>query len=306
MAAKKGRRDKHAAQEARRAAQMKRLAESTSASGETGAQRRQAERDEAARIAAAGPSAARWLVPAPIDVVADLLALDPRTRLRGRGDEELRALAGHAEHLVTLGATVPSGRTLGEVVVPDDEARAALEPALDLDTLLSGGPVSDGTQDRVIRLAEELLARAEEHRRGEVDLHALVAPVGAPRHPRADGIETTVRVALDGVAVPAGPDPAVVVTTAGWLAVAPTELFLAAARGMLVGDERDVAGAALHTWLTEVAADPGEPWFMALSTIVDVDVPPLLQQAAARAGSDHADVAGSVLVELIGLRHPLA
>ena len=86
----------------------------------------------------------------------------------------------------------------------------------------------------------------------------------------------------------------------------PTELFLTAARGMLVGDERDVAGAALHTWLTDVAAHPGEPWFMALSTIVDVDVAPLLQQAEARAGSDHADVAGAVLVELIGLRHPLA
>ncbi len=306
MAAKKGRRDKHAAQQARREAQMKRLAESTSASGETGAQRRQAERDEAARMAAAGPSAARWLVPAPVDVVADLLALDPRTRLRGRGDEELRTLAGHVERLVTLGAEVPSGRSLAEVVVPDAGARAALEPELDLDALLSGGPVSDGTQDRVVRLAEELLARAEEHRRGEVDLHALVAPVGAPRHPLADGLETTVRVALDGMPVPAGPDPAVVVTTAGWLAVAPTELFLTAGRGMLVGDERDVAGAALHTWLTRVAADPGEPWFMALSTIVDVDVASLLQQAAARAGSDHADVAGSVLVELIGLRHPLA
>jgi hypothetical protein len=312
-----GKRDKRKRQEARRRAHLDRVAATNAGAardGVEGTERRRREREAAARTASIGPSAARWLVAdttdehvtgRPVDVVADLLALDPRTRLRGRGDAELRTLAGHVEALVQMGAAAPSGRLLVEVLVPDADARAALEPSLDLDALLGDGPVSDRSHDRTVRLAEAMLERAAAHREGEVDLHALVAPVGVDRHPVADELEVIVAVAVEHVPLPANPEPAVVVTTGGWVAASPVELFLAAARGLLDGRAAEVAGAALYAWLERVGRDPLDPWWSGLSTIVDVDAPALLQQAAARAGSDHPDVAGGVLVELVSLRHPL-
>ncbi len=307
-----GKRGKHKKQEARRQAHLDRVAGGSAEP--RGDERREHRRDDAARAAAAGPSAARWLVAdagratpgaRAVDVVADLLALDPRTQLRGRGDEELRQLAGHVESLVTMGAETPSGRLLLEVLVEDPDDRAALEPALDVEALLSDGPVTDRSHDRTIRLAEAMLARAAQQRDGHVDLYQLVAPVGMVRHDRADELETLVRVGTDGVSLLPGPDPAIVTASGGWIATSPLELFLTAARGLLEGTPAEVGGAALYGWLDHVAARPDDPWWTSLSTIIEVDAPALLQQSAARAGSDHPDVAGAVLVELVALRHPL-
>lgn len=301
-------------QQARREAQIARVTAQPNDEG-AGEQRRRREREEAARTAGVGPSAARWLVPPvdeqdtatvePVDVVADLLALDPRTRLRGRGEDALRRLAGHVEALVSLGATAPSGRSLVEVVVPDREEQAALEPELDVSALLDDGPVTDHRGDRVVRIAEQLLARAHEHREGQVDLHEHVAPIGRGRHPGADELEALVGVATEPVALPAGPDPAVVVLDEGWIGASPVELFVAAARGLLAGASADVAGAALYAWMQRAQQDPIDAWWLALTRLQPVDAPTLLQQSAARAGSDHPEVAGSVLVEMISLQYPL-
>lgn len=307
-----GRRGKRKQQEARRQAHLERVAGGSAEA--TADQRRERRRDDAARAAAAGPSAARWLLTDPdhgahgtraVDVVADLLALDPRTRLRGRGDEELRRLAGHVQSLVTMGASAPSGRPLVEVLVEDPDARAALEPSLDLEALLSDGPVTDRSHDRTVRLAGAMLARAAEHRAGQLDLYERVDPVGVARHVRADELEALVRVGTEGVTLRPGPDPAIVTVSGGWIATSPLELFLTAARGVLEGTPVEVGGAALYAWLDHAIRHPDDPWWTSLSTIVEVDAPSLLQQSSARAGSDHPDVAGGVLVELIGLRHPL-
>lgn len=307
-----GKRGKRKQQEARRQAHLDRVA--GGAAEARSDERRAHRRDDAARAAAVGPSAARWLVTDPdgaardahaVDVVAELLALDPRTRLRGRGDEELRGLAGHVESLVTMGAAAPSGRPLLDVLVADADDRAALEPALDLDALLADGPVTDRSHDRTVRLAEAMLRRAAEHRDGQVDLYGLVAPAGMSRHARADEIETLVRVATEDVALLPGPDPAIVTVSGGWVATSPLELFLTAARGLLDGTAAEVGGAALYAWLDHAVAHPDDPWWTSLSAIIDVDAPALLQQSSARAGSDHPDVAGAVLVELVALRHPL-
>lgn len=305
-----GKRDRGKA--ARRRAQVERLA----ASSDAGAQRRARERDAAERAASAGTSAARWLVPADhddagghataVDVVADLLALDPRTTLRGRGGSELRQLAGRVVDLVELDATAPSGRSLAEVVTDDDELRGRLRPTLDLDALLAGTPLAGDRHDRTVRVAEALLARAAAHRAGEVDLHALVAPVGQERHPGAEELETTVHVAVDGLALPASPDPAVVTVTGGWIAVGPVELFLAAGRGLLHGAAAELAGAALATWLGRVVRGAPDGWWTSLRGRMDIDAPALLDLAASRAGSDHPDVVGGGVVELIALRYPVA
>src|SRR5690606_29791402 len=122
----------------------------------------------------------------------------------------------------------------------DPEVRAALRPSLDLDALVEGGPLRGDRADRTVRVAQALLERAAAHREGRVDLHAEVAPVGSPRHPQADEVETTVRVAISGLAVPASADPAVVTVTGGWLGVDVLELFLAAGRGVLTGVVCDV------------------------------------------------------------------
>jgi hypothetical protein len=307
-----GKRDKGKA--ARRRAQMERLAAST-ASG-TGDARRARDRERAARAAAAGPSAARWLVPADptdptgatvgVDLVADLLALDPRTTLQGRGGDRLRQLAARVADLVALDAMVPSGRALVEVVTEDEELRAALRPSFDLDALLGGGPVAGDRHDRTIRVADALLTRATAHRDGRVDLYAAVAPVGTERHPLADEVEATVRVATGQLQVPTSADPAVVVTTGGWVAVAPVELFLAAGRGLLSGGARDVGGAALVTWLQQVQRGTEDGWWTALDVRLPVDAASLLDDAASRAGSDHPDVAGAALVDLVGARYPVA
>lgn len=300
---------------ARRRAQMERLQASTRTGA--GDERRTRERDAAAHAAAAAPSAARWLVPADadapaagsaaIDVVADLLTLDPRTTLRARGGDDLRRLAGHVADLVAVDAVAPSGRALVEVVTPDPALREQLRPSFDLDALLGGGPVAGDRHDRTVRIAEALLDRARAHREELLDLHGEVAPVGARRHPHADEVEATVRVATEGLVVPAGADPAVVTVSGGWLGVCPVELFLAAGRGLLTGSARDVGGAALVAWLVGVSRDPDDGWWAALQRLLPVDGPAdMVRQAAARAGSDHPDVAGAGLVELIASRYPVA
>lgn len=304
-----GKRDRQRRQEARRRAHLDRVA----GQPDPGAadRRREQRREDAERAAALGPSAARWLVATDdgdaraLDVVDELLGLDPRTRLRGRGDDQLRRLAGDVESLVTMGAEAPSGRTLVEVLVDDPATRTALQPSLDLDALLSDEPVGDGSHDRTVRLAEAMLARAEAHRQGAIDLHALVAPVGLERHANADEVEAVVRLSTEPLALAPNAVPAVVTTSGGWIGASPLELFLAAARGAVDGRVAEAAGSALYAWLDGVARDPGDPWWLALRSFVDVDVPALLQSAAARAGSDHPDVAGAVLVELVALRHPL-
>jgi hypothetical protein len=305
-----GKRDRGKA--ARRRAQMERLAASTDA----GADRRTRARDAAERSASAGSSAGRWLVPAdrddpggpavPLDVVADLLALEPRTTLRGRGGDQLRQLAGRVVDLVELDASAPSGRSLAEVVTDDAELRDRLRPSLDLDALLAGTPVAGDRHDRTVRVAEALLERGAAHRAGDVDLYALVAPVGHERHARAQELETTVGVAVDGLTLPAGPDPAVVTVTGGWVAVGPVELFLASGRGLLQGTAGELAGAALATWLAGVVRGSADGWWAWLRDRMQVDAPALLDVAAGRAGSDHPDVVGGVLVDLIALRYPVA
>lgn len=307
-----GKRDKGKA--ARRRAQMERLA--ASSGGGSGDARRAREREDAARAAAAAPSAGRWVVPfdrdertgrtVAVDVVADLLALDPRTSLRGRGETELRTLAGRVADLIEVGAVAPSGRNLADVVTDDPELRAALAPSFDLDALLSGGPVGGDRHDRTVRVAEALLARARAHRDGATDLHELVAPVGSARHDAADEVETTVRVAVDGLAVPAVVEPAVVTVTGGWVGVSLVELFLAAGRGLLEGRARDVGGAALVAWLQGVGRGTEDGWWTALNGWWPVDAAALIDGAASRAGSDHPDVAGAALVELVANRYPVA
>jgi hypothetical protein len=309
VAGRKGRKGGGKGTAARRQAQMERLAAGTGGAGEA---RRARAREAAAHVAAAGPSAGRWLTSdgdghtVAVDVVADLLRLDPRTSLRGRGGDDLRALAGHVAGLIAADAVAPSGRPLAEVVTEDLDLRDQLRPKLDLDALLAGGPVAGDHADRTVRVAEALLIRATEHRAGDVHLHALVAPVGLDRHDRADEVEATVRVALEGIEVPASPVAAVVTVTRGWVAAGPVELFLAAGRGSLTGAAADVGGAALVSWLADVGRDPSDPRWLALTARVPVDAGALLQEAGARAGSDHPDVAGAALVELIGLRHPIA
>lgn len=285
-----------------------------------GQQRRERERDQAARAAAVPSSAARWLVPAPdgaqlpvvaVDVVAELLALDPRTTLRSREGERLRTLAGHVEGLVSAGAVCPSGTPLLDVLVVDPDRREALAPSLDLDALLSGEAPASSTMDRTIRLADAMVARAAAHRDGEVDLAAAVDPPLA-RHAAADEVAALVAVATEGVALPANPSPAVSEVDAGWLPASPLELFLAAASGVVgggasstggAGGAASVVGEALARWFDGWVRGP-DPWRQALLDMVPVDADGLLRDAASRAGSDHPAVLGEVLVGLVAGRHP--
>lgn len=277
-----------------------------------GDRRRERAREAAAASAAAGPSAARWLVPdddgkvVAVDVVADLLALDPRTRLRGRGDAQLRGFAATLDRLVSAAAVAPSGRPLLDVLVADPGERLTLAPSFSLDALFGGGdPRGVGTHDRAVRLATAVLERSRAHRDGNVDLYQEVAPVGHGRHARADEIEAVVNVANAGLEPVAGPDPAVVTHGGGWIAASPAELFLAAARGLLgSGTARDVGGAVLARWL-RAAPSEGDAWWFGLTARLDVDATALLDDAASQAGSDHPDVLGSVLVQRIADRYPL-
>jgi len=285
-----------------------------------GQERRDREREQAARAAAVPSSAARWLVPAPdgsevpvvaVDVVAELLGLHPRTTLRSRQGERLRTLAGRVEGLVSAGAVCPSGTLLLDVLVVDPDRRQDLAPSLDLDALLSGEAPASSTMDRTIRLAEEMVARAAAHRDGEIDLAGVVAPP-LPRHDEADEVAALVAVATDGAVLPANPSPAVSEVDAGWLPASPLELFLAAASGVVGGGSSPTGGAGgaaavvgegLARWLDGWVRGP-DPWRQSLLDLVPVDADGLLRDAASRAGSDHPAVLGEALVGLVAGRHP--
>ena len=255
-------------------------------------------------------TAARWLVldgegeVRPVDVVAELLALDPRTRLRSRDGEVLRALAAAVEQLVGAGAVCPSGTPLLDVLVEDEEVRARVAPSMDLEALLAGEEPVARTADRTIRLAGALTTRAAAHRAGDVDLVAAVAPPGPGRHAAADAVDAAVAAATRDVRLPADPAPAVVTLDGGWLGASPFELFVTAARGVPAGPVRDAVGEGIARWFDGWVRGP-DPWRQPLLDRVAVDADGLLHDAAARAGSDHPAVLGGVLAEQVAMRHRL-
>lgn len=256
------------------------------------------------------PTAARWLVldgdggVRPVDVVAELLALDPRTKLRSRDGEVLRALAAAVEQLVGAGAVCPSGTPLLDVLVVDEDVRERVTPSMDLDALLAGEEPVARAADRTIRLAGAMTERAAAHRDGLVDLVAAVAPPGPGRHAAADAVDVAVLTATAAVRLPADPAPAVVTLDGGWLGASPFELFITAARGLPSGPVADAVGEGVARWFDGWVRGP-DPWRQPLLDRVPVDADGLLHDAAARAGSDHPAVLGGVLAEQIALRHRL-
>lgn len=269
-----------------------------------------ADRDEQQRLAAVPATAARWLVlgeggTTAVDVVAQLLRLHPRTRLRSRDGDVLRALAAAVEQLVGAGAVCPSGAPLLEVLVTDEDTREKVTPRFDLDALLAGEEPEHRAMDRTIRLAGAMVERAAQHRAGRVDLAALVAPPGAPRHAVADEVDALVAVATQEVVLPADPAPAVTTLEDGWVGAAPLELFLVAASGLADGVAADAVGEGIARWFDGFVRGP-DPWRQPLLDRFPVDADGLLHDAAARAGSDHPVVLGGVLAELVRARHPIA
>lgn len=256
------------------------------------------------------PTAARWLVLGDdgdvraVDVVGELLDLDPRTRLRSRDGDVLRALAAAVEQLVGAGAVCPSGTPLLEVLVTDESVRRKVVPAMDLDALLAGEEPVARAADRTIRLAGQLTARAAEHRDGQVDLAAAVAPPGPGRHDLADRVDQLVASATADVRLPADPTPAVVTLDRGWVGASPFELFVAAARGVRSGPVADAVGEGLARWFDGWVRGP-DPWRQPLLDRVAVDADGLLHDAATRAGSDHPAVLGGVLAEQVAMRYSM-
>ncbi len=256
-------------------------------------------------------TAARWLVlddegdVRAVDVVGELLALDPRTKLQSREGKLLRAIAAAVDQLVGLDAVCASGEPLLEVLVPDPEDRGKLTPSLDLDALLRGDAPESRTADRTIRLAGLLSARAAAHRAGEVDLVAAVAPPGPGRHPLADRVEAALPGSMGTWPRPAGPTPAVVTLDGGWVGASPFELFVGLARGAFDEAIVEVAGEAVARWLDRWSLGP-DPWRQALRDIVPVDADGLLHDAATRAGSDHPVVVAGPLAQLVRSQHPMA
>lgn len=266
--------------------------------------------EEQARLAAVPATAARWLVlgdggTTAVDVVAQLLRLHPRTRLRSRDGDVLRALAAAVEQLVGAGAVCPSGTPLLDVLVVEPDTRAAVTPSFDLDALLAGEEPERRAMDRTIRLADAMVERAAAHRAGEVDLVASVAPPGPGRHPAADELDALLVVGLEGFSLPADPAPAVTTLDRGWVGASPLELFLLAARGHARGGIADVVGEGIARWLDGWVRGP-DPWRQALLDRTPVDAEGLLHDAAARAGADHPVVLAAPLVELVHARHPMA
>lgn len=305
--AKGGRKRKGGDRDKRRKAQLDRLA---AGDGEAGAARKAQARDAAAHAAAAEPSAARWLVAGDDgvqarDVVAELLGLDVRTSLQGRGSDRLRELAAAVNELVGLGAVAPSGQPLLEVFVDDEAARDALSPALDLDALLTGEAPAASTHDRAVRMAQALLEIARRHRDGEVDLHARVAPPRTPRHPGADEVDALLAIGLpEGLRRPASVEPAITLTESGWLGASPWELVVIAGRGLATGPIAGPIGEGIATWLHTVADGRADDWSRALSMLVPFDAGLLLRDAATRAGSDHPRVVAEIIAELVATRMP--
>lgn len=255
-------------------------------------------------------TAARWLVldaegdVGAVDVVGELLDLDPRTKLHSRDGDRLRALAAAVEQLVGAGAACPSGTPLLEVVVADEAVRDKVTPAMDLEALLAGEAPVARTADRTIRLAGALTERARAHRDGTVDLVATVAPPGPGRHDLADHVQRLLAPATDGLRLPADPAPAVVTLDGGWIGASPFELFAVAARGLADGPVAEAVGEGLARWFDGWVRGP-DPWRQPLLDRIHVDADGLLHDAAARAGSDHPSVVGGVLVEQIAMRHAL-
>ena len=267
------------------------------------------DRDEQQRLAGVPATAARWLVlgeggTTSVDVVAQLLRLHPRTRLRSRDGDVLRALAAAVEQLVGAGAVCPSGRPLVEVLVADEATREQVTPSFDLEALLGGEEPERRATDRTIRLAGAMVEAASAHREGEVDLVAAVAPPGPGRHRLAEEVDALVVVATEGVRLPADPAPAVTTLEAGWLGASPFELFLVAAAGLPTGDVATAVGEGLARWFDGWVRGP-DPWRQPLLDRFPVDADAMLHDAAARAGSDHPVVLGGVLTELVAARHPL-
>jgi hypothetical protein len=267
------------------------------------------DRDEQHRLAAVPPTAARWVVlgdggTVAVDVVAQLLRLHPRTRLRSREGEVLRALAAAVEQLVGAGAVCPSGTPLLDVLVTDEATKETVRPTFDLEALLAGEEPERRATDRVIRLAGAMVERAAAHRAGEVDIVTAVAPPGRGRHALADEVDALVTVAVEGWQLPADPAPAITTVEHGWLGASPFELFLVAGRDLARGEVRAAVGEAIARWFDGVVRGP-DPWRQPLMDRVPVDADGLLHDAAAAAGSDHPRVLGSVLVDLVAARHPL-
>ncbi len=289
-----------AGRDARRAAHLQRLQANAGSAGEA---RRDRERTEAEREAAASPSAARWLVAGAtggraLDVGQIVAAMPVGIGLQGRGSDELRSVAADVAELMQLGAVCPSGELLLHVIVEVESDRDALGPSFDLSALLGGDAPRETVADRTVRVAHLLRGHA-----GTTTLHAAVAPP-APRHPRADEVEALVLIATTGLRLPASAAPAVSTAEGGWVAASPYELFLTAARGIVEGGASDVVGEILATWLG-TWVHGRDDWASALPDVTDAAAAELLQQAAARAGSDHPRVVAPVVVDLIALRHPL-
>lgn len=239
-----------------------------------------------------------------MDVIGELLDLDPRTRLRSRDGDVLRTLAAAVEQLVGAGAVCPSGSPLLEVLVTDESVREKVVPAMDLDALLAGEQPVARAADRTIRLAGALTERAAEHRAGAVDLVRAVAPPGPGRHDVADEVGRVVAHATAEIHLPADPAPAVVTLDGGWLGASPFELFVAAARGLPSGPVADAVGEGLARWFDGWVRGP-DPWRQPLLDRVPVDADGLLHDAATRAGSDHPTVLGRVLAEQVAVQYPM-
>lgn len=256
------------------------------------------------------PTAARWLVldddgdVRGVDVVGELLDLDPRTKLHSRDGDRLRALAAAVEQLVGANAVCPSGTPLLDVVVTDEAVREKVVPSMDLEALLAGEEPVARTADRTIRLAGALTERAAQHRDGTVDLAAAVAPPGPGRHDLADAVQRLLEPATDGLRLPADPAPAVVTLDGGWIGASPFELFAVAARGLADGPVAAAVGEGIARWFDGWVRGP-DPWRQPLLDRIEVDADGLLHDAAARAGSDHPTVLGGVLAEQVAMRHAL-
>ncbi len=253
-------------------------------SGRPNQDRAREQREARASIA---PSAARVLYQVDdgwrsVDPVALALAFArDLLGLQGSGSDEARQRAGGVHRAMLAGETVPSGLGLGEVLDVDVEALPRQH------------------HDGAVVVAEALAAVGRRHDAGEVDLYARVAPLGVDRHPHADEVDLVCSAVLPEDDVDADLRPRLVVTAAdGWLEVWPPAALRAASLGVLAGGPADAVGEGLYRWLVDHDVDRGMTDRLR-ALVGDVDLPFLVQTAAARAGSDHAALAGPVLLSML-------